>query len=147
MRENLLRAAETRLEQRMEELRRTEQAAVQTNSRVDEARNQQMRGLVTMYEAMKAKDAARIFDRLDMEILIEVVTRMRPPKVADVLAEMQPDAAKRLTVELARRSLGQRPGGDPAPTPVGGRELPRVDAGPLPVQPAAAQRTPPASGR
>ncbi len=138
MRENLLRATEARLEQRVEELRRLEQRAATANTQVDEQRNQQMRGLVVMYESMKPRDAGRIFDRLDMDILLEVVTRMRPAKVADILAEMQPDPAKRLTTELARRSLGQPSGSSLPQTNGSTRELPRIE-------PAAAQPRPGAS--
>ena len=31
-----------------------------------------------MYENMKAKDAAKIFDRLDIKVLIEVATQIKP---------------------------------------------------------------------
>ena len=122
MRENLLRSAEARVEQRMEELRRMEQRVVQTNTQVDDQRIQQMRGLVVMY------------------VLLEVVTRMRPAKVADVLAEMQPDPAKRLTTELARRSLGQRLGSDVPQTQGSSRELQRIDAPPSNRAPASSTR-------
>ena len=61
-----------------------------------------------MYENMKPKDAARIFDRLDMKILVEVSTQMNPRKMSEVLAQMSPDAAQRLTVELANRASGQK---------------------------------------
>ena len=57
-----------------------------------------------MYENMKAKDAARIFDRLDMKILVEVATQIKPRKMSEILAQMSPEAAERLTVELARRA-------------------------------------------
>jgi flagellar motility protein MotE (MotC chaperone) len=57
-----------------------------------------------MYETMKPKDAARIFDRLDLKILVEVSTQMNPRKMSEVLAQMTPEAAERLTVELANRA-------------------------------------------
>jgi flagellar motility protein MotE (MotC chaperone) len=57
-----------------------------------------------MYESMKAKEAARIFDRLDLRILVEVATLMNPRRLSDILAQMTPQAAERLTVELATRS-------------------------------------------
>ena len=57
-----------------------------------------------MYENMKAKDAARIFDRLDMRILLEVASQINPRRMSDILAQMTPEAAERLTVELATRS-------------------------------------------
>jgi flagellar motility protein MotE (MotC chaperone) len=56
-----------------------------------------------MYENMKAKDAAKIFDRLDMRVLVEVATQLNPRRMSDILAQMTPDAAERLTVELAAR--------------------------------------------
>ena len=70
-----------------------------------------------MYENMKPKDAARIFDRLDMKILVDVSTQMNPRKMSDILAQMTPDAAERLTVELANRAGGAQktPGADQSP--------------------------------
>jgi flagellar motility protein MotE (MotC chaperone) len=50
---------------------------------------------------MKPGDAARIFDKLDMAILLPVAQKMKAPKIALVMAAMDPDAAKRLTVNLA----------------------------------------------
>jgi flagellar motility protein MotE (MotC chaperone) len=57
-----------------------------------------------MYENMKAKDAAKIFDRLDLRILAEVADAMNPRRMSDILGAMAPEAAERLTVELANRS-------------------------------------------
>ena len=53
---------------------------------------------------MKPKDAARIFDRLDMKILVEVSTHISPRNMSEILAQMSPEAAERLTVELANRA-------------------------------------------
>ena len=36
-----------------------------------------------MYENMKPKDAARILERLDMRILVEVVTAIKPAKMSE----------------------------------------------------------------
>jgi flagellar motility protein MotE (MotC chaperone) len=103
MRESLLRATERRLEQRANELRELEGRIAGLERRRDEAEQTRFRGVVSMYESMRPKDAARIFDSLDMSVLIEVARAMRPPKLADIIAQMQPDPAKRLTTELARR--------------------------------------------
>lgn len=104
MRETLLRAAEKRLEARLAELKDLEakiNATLQTRDK-DEAKRFQ--GIVSMYENMKAKEAARIFDRLDIKILVEVSNQMNPRKMSEILAQMSPDAAERLTVELASRA-------------------------------------------
>jgi len=52
---------------------------------------------------MKPKDAARIFEELDMEVLLEVVERMKERKTAPILAQMNPQRAKTVTLELAQR--------------------------------------------
>ena len=98
LRENLIKEAEQRLEQRMNELRALENPASAENS----ADNPKMKNLVIMYEGMKPKEAARIFEKLDATVLVGIARAMKPVKLAEVLAVMNPDAAQQLTVELAR---------------------------------------------
>ena len=57
-----------------------------------------------MYESMKPKEAARVFDRLDVKVLIELVGHMNPRKVSEILAVMDTAAAERLTMALARQA-------------------------------------------
>ena len=54
-----------------------------------------------IYENMKAKSAAKIFNELEMAIMLEVADRMSSRKVAPILAAMDPIRAKELTAELA----------------------------------------------
>ena len=59
-----------------------------------------------IYERMKAKDAARIFNQLDESILLSVIERMREAKAAESIAQMSGDKARVVTKNLARlRSL------------------------------------------
>ena len=61
-----------------------------------------------IYETMKPKAAAAVFDRLEMPVLLELVTRMKEARAADVMARMRPDRAEAVTRELAhRRRLGE----------------------------------------
>jgi flagellar motility protein MotE (MotC chaperone) len=115
MREGLLQAAEARIDNKVEELKRL-QSTIQDLVKVhDEQQDQKMRSLVKIYENMKPKDAARIFEELDMDTLLMVAERMKERKLAPVMAKMNPAKAKEMTVELARlRELptpGQGPGG------------------------------------
>ena len=103
MRETLLKAAEQRMDAKLGELRSMETREGTPGTRA-KAQAEQYKSLVTMYETMKPKDAARIFDRLDLKILVEVSTKMNPRKMSEVLAQMTPEAAERLTVELANRA-------------------------------------------
>jgi flagellar motility protein MotE (MotC chaperone) len=108
MRENLLKAAEKRVEARVAELKELEAKVKSSLEQRDQDELKRFKGVVTMYENMKPKDAARIFDRLDLKILVDVSTQMKPATMSAILAQMAPDAAERLTVELANRAGAQK---------------------------------------
>ena len=108
MRESLLQAAEKRLEARLTELKAVEARINTTVQQRDEDELKRFKGIVTMYENMKPKEASRIFDRLDLKILVDVATQMKPATMSAILAQMSPEAAERLTVELASRAAAQK---------------------------------------
>jgi flagellar motility protein MotE (MotC chaperone) len=112
MRESLLKAAEKRVEGRIAELKELETRFNNSIAQRDEGEAARFRNVVTMYENMKAKDAAKIFDRLDIKILVEVATQINPRRMSDILAQMSPEAAERLTIELAARSAAKEKGAD-----------------------------------
>lgn len=104
MRENLLKAAEKRLEAKVAELKAVETRVNAAVGQRDSNESQRFKTIVAMYENMKPKEAARIFDRLEIKILVDVSTAMAPRKMSEILAQMTPEAAERLTVELANRA-------------------------------------------
>src|SRR5580698_9323210 len=127
IRENLLKAAEKRVESKVEEMKAVESrisTATQQKSDADAARS---KGIVTMYEAMKPKDAAKVFDRLEMPVLIEIATQIAPRKMSDILGLMQTEAAERLTVEMARRA-----GSDKSASAA---DLPKIEGKIMPQRP------------
>lgn len=100
MRMALVEAAERRLEERTATLKAIE---ARINALVDQkkaAENQQFVGIVAMYETMKPKEAATIFNQLDMPVLVRVASAMNPRKMAPILARMDPLKAKQLTSGL-----------------------------------------------
>ena len=104
IRESLLKAAEKRMESKAEELKGVESrigVATQQKTDADAAR---FKGIITMYESMKPKDAARVFDRLEMSVLFEIASQIAPRKMSDIHGLMSPEAAERLTTEMARRA-------------------------------------------
>ncbi len=104
MRENLIKAAEKRIEARLTELKSLEARVDGAAGAREKADAQQFKSLVSMYENMKPKDAARIFDRLELNILVDVSSQMNPRKMSEVLAQMSAEAAERLTTEIAKRA-------------------------------------------
>jgi flagellar motility protein MotE (MotC chaperone) len=81
-----------------------------------------------MYETMKPKDAARVFDRLGLDVLVPVVQQMNPRKMSDVLAAMSPDRAEKLTVALAAGPRERRVAADVSALP--SNELPAIAPAP-----------------
>jgi flagellar motility protein MotE (MotC chaperone) len=76
---------------------------------------------------MKAKEAAKVFDRLDLRILVELATKMNPRRMSDILGVMTPEAAERLTIEIANRS-GAIGGGNANASSA--PELPKIEGRP-----------------
>jgi flagellar motility protein MotE (MotC chaperone) len=102
-RESLVKAAEKRLTQKVGEMERLRTEIEDLLVKYDEQETRQLARLVNIYEKMKPKDAARIFEDLDQDVLLKVVERMNERKTAPILAEMRPDKAQQLTIELAER--------------------------------------------
>jgi flagellar motility protein MotE (MotC chaperone) len=104
IRESLLKAAEKRIDARAEEAKAVEARISSASGQKAEQDAARFKGIITMYEGMKPKDAAKVFDRLEMSVLYEIASQIAPRKMSDILGLMQPEAAERLTVELARRA-------------------------------------------
>src|SRR6201992_2916301 len=85
IRESLLKAAEKRIESKVEEMKGLESRASAANEQKAEAENARFKGIVTMYEGMKPKDAAKVFDRLDMGALIEIASRIAHRTLSDIV--------------------------------------------------------------
>ncbi|MER2606644.1 MAG: flagellar protein FlbB [Siculibacillus sp.] len=111
MREDLLSASEGRITRRIDEMKGLEEKIGGAAKAKEEAKKQELADLVKMYESMKAKDAARVFDKLEINLLGEIARQMNPKKLGDVVSKMSAEQAERLTVELANR----RPNDAPAP--------------------------------
>ncbi len=103
LRERLLATTERRIDRRIGEMRAIEKHITELVAEHEKRQDAQLQSVVSMYEKMKPKDAAQIFQRLDMDIQTAVATRMKESKMAALLAQMDPEAAKMLTTQLARR--------------------------------------------
>jgi flagellar motility protein MotE (MotC chaperone) len=70
----------------------------ENQTQANEARWQ---ALVATYEAMDPQAAAGIFNGLDQNVLLPVLTRMNSRKSAPILADMDPDKARQATELMA----------------------------------------------
>lgn len=102
-REALLQASEARITAKVDELQKMRGDVEKLLATADKQQSDQMKSLVKIYETMKPAQAAKIFEQLDMNMLLSVIGKMKEAKAAPVLAAMDPVKAKTVTSELIRR--------------------------------------------
>jgi len=102
MREGLLQAAEARIEKKIAELKLFQETIEKLVKTYDDQQGEKIQSLVKIYENMKPKDAAQIFEELEMDTLLLVAERMKERKLAPIMAAMNPAKATEITVELSR---------------------------------------------
>jgi flagellar motility protein MotE (MotC chaperone) len=154
MRENLITAAEKRVDGKIDSLKQLQSSIQGLLTQRDAAEQKQLDALVKTYSSMKPKDAARIFDSLDETVALSVAAQMKPDVLAPIIGAMQSDAAQKLTVRLANRlkvpqqqqqtaALAQAmpTGPVPAAAPAATTPAPAATSAPTPITP---QATPPA---
>jgi flagellar motility protein MotE (MotC chaperone) len=103
MREALLEAAEREIEQKMRELSAVHDEIKKMMEKQENQDTARMQSLVKIYEGMKAKDAARIFNTLDLDVLVTVLTKMSERKSAPIIAAMSAERARTVTLLLAQQ--------------------------------------------
>ena len=110
-RELVLAASERRLGQRIDELTQLQQRLEAMERTRGEREESGWRGLVRTYESMRPREAAAIFEELELPVVIQILDRMGERKMAPVIGAMRPEKARVLTAELARHRAN-RPGSD-----------------------------------
>jgi flagellar motility protein MotE (MotC chaperone) len=106
-RESLLAAAEQKVSARVTELQALQKQLETLEANRQEREDTSWQRMVKLYESMKPRDAATIFNDLEMPVLLQVLDRMKEAKAAPVLAAMQPDKARDVTAHLARMRTGR----------------------------------------
>ncbi len=107
-REALLAAAESRIDRKIQDFKALQATIESLITTYDEQQDTKLMSLVKIYENMKPKDAARIFEELEMDVLLQVAERMKERSLAPIMAKMNPVKAREVTVELnALRKIPQ----------------------------------------
>jgi len=141
---NMIAAAEARVDAKINQLGQLKAQITALLVQRDDAQKAQIASLVKAYSTMKAKDAARIFNSLPDEVLVPVAHDMKSDILALVLASMNSENAKALTVKLADRlALPQTTPLSPNPAPAAAAPASGTPAAnPAQSQAAPASETP-----
>lgn len=103
LRENLLTAAQKQIDERIQKLKDLESKIQVDLKKQDELRENQYARLVKMYSSMKPKEAARIFDGLDMTVLVDLLRAMKATSGSQIVAKMNAEKARAVTMMLAKK--------------------------------------------
>lgn len=138
-REATLKVTEDRVNQKLVELSGLKVDIEKLLDLQKKKQDEQVMSLVKIYSDMKAPDAARIFNTLETPVLLSVVSHMKEQKSAAIIAAMEPERARELTMRLADlRQLpdgaAAAPGSAGAPTAL----TPAASAAAIPVSAPAA---------
>ncbi|ESQ80085.1 MotE family protein [Asticcacaulis sp. YBE204] len=101
--EQLIATAEAKLDGRIKQLT---DLKGQVQGLLDEASktgDQDVLRMVKVYESMKPKDAAKVFETLKDDVRLPIAAKMKERNLAAVLAQMTPDKARDLTEKLSQR--------------------------------------------
>lgn len=102
-REALFKVTEQRIIQKIKEMETLRQQVQRLVDQATGAQQAQVENLVKIYETMKPDEAAKIFETLDMPVLLGVIQRMKPARTAPIMAKMTAEKAKEITVALTKQ--------------------------------------------
>jgi flagellar motility protein MotE (MotC chaperone) len=141
---NMIAAAEQRVDAKISQLQALQAKIAALLVQRDKTQEDQVASLVKTYSTMKPADAARIFNSLPDEVLVPVAHDMKSDVLAQVLAKMNPDNAKTLTVKLANKLALPQTTEAPAPAPTD--TTPLAAAAAAAAAPKAADKAAPTKG-
>jgi flagellar motility protein MotE (MotC chaperone) len=116
-REKLLQAAEKKVDEKVAELAKLKAELNNLMDKQQKMEAERIAQLVKIYENMKPKDAANIFNEMDFEVLLGIVDHMSERKVSPIMAAMNPDRAREVSKKLAEEHSLPKKDADPSAPP------------------------------
>ena len=95
-----LKVAEEEIDKKLSQLKTYEQKLQKLIQEYNQKQEENIASLVKLYTSMKPKDAARIFNTLDMDITVALLKGMKPSASSAILSQMNPEKARAVTAEL-----------------------------------------------
>ncbi len=115
--EALLKAAEQEVDRKIAELNKLRTEIETLLGQQQTMEDERILSLVKIYENMKPKEAAAIFNTLDMDVLLAVIGKMSERRSSPIIANMDTDRARLVTIRLAEQRKLPDANTKPAPGP------------------------------
>lgn len=103
-REQVLRVSKLMIEDKLAALKQAEERMADLFAVADQASEKDIERITSVYENMKAENAAQIFETMDVTFAAGFLMRMRPGAAAAILANLPPDTAYAVSVVMAGRN-------------------------------------------
>lgn len=100
-----LKVTEEEINKKLQQLKEYEQKLQKLVSVYSEQEKANIDSMVKLYSAMKPKDAARIFNTLDINITVALLKGMKPSASSAILAQMESQKAQAVTAELIGNNI------------------------------------------
>ena len=100
-----LKVAEDEIDKKLAQLKSYEEKLQKLINRYNEQEKEQLASLVKMYATMKPKDAARIFNTFDIDILVAILRQMKPSSSSAILSQMDSIKAREVTTALIGKNI------------------------------------------
>ncbi len=100
-RETVLAALQKKVEEREGSLQKTRSEIKALLERYDGEQSGGLKQLIGIYSTIEPKRAAAIFNDLDLDIVVSLLRQMPSRRVAPILAAMDAEKARRITLELS----------------------------------------------
>ena len=100
-----LRVAETEIDKKVKQLKEYEQRLSKLINQYTLKEQENVSALVKLYASMKPKDAARIFNTMDIDITVAILRRMKPSSSSAILSQMNSEKAQAVTAELIGNNI------------------------------------------
>lgn len=100
-----LKITEEEIQKKLEQLQAYETKLRNLMQEYSAKEKEKLMTLVKLYTSMKPKDAARIFNTLDIELSTAILNEMKPSASSAILSQMDAQKAKAVTNQLIGNSL------------------------------------------
>lgn len=100
-----LKVAEEEIDKKLQQLKEYEQRLGKLINQYSEKEQENINSLVKLYSSMKPKDAARIFNTMNLDISTAILKGMKPSASSAILSQMDAEKAQAITAELIGNNI------------------------------------------
>lgn len=100
---NILNAIEKNIEKKIQQLQEIEKKIQQSSKNNNTNKQNRLKSFVKIYENMPPKNAAHIFNELDITLVVKIISHMKEIKVSNILSNMNLEKAKQVSIYLSKK--------------------------------------------